>query len=205
MKKLLLSITAVLALGLGANSFAQSSLVTANNDTVTVLENDSIKIAVLANDEDQSGSATLAIADSALNGIVRIEDDSIVYIPSSGFSGIDSFVYTLRAIPGPLPLPGTTDNATVYVTVTSTAGITRIALTQSKVTPNPVIDAALITFENTGIATVRIYDITGKAVINTTTAGNNFVFEKGNLAAGTYFYNVSNTKVVIAAGKIAIQ
>lgn len=205
MKKLLLSITAVLALGLSANSFAQSSLVTANNDTVSVLKNDSIKIAVLTNDDDQSGSATLAIADSAQNGVVRIENDSIVYIPALNFSGIDSFVYTLRTVPGPLPLPGTSDNATVYVTVTSTAGITSIALTQSKVTPNPVIDAALITFENTGIATVRIYDITGKAIINTLTSGNNFTFEKGNLAAGTYFYNVSNAKAVIAAGKIAIQ
>lgn len=205
MKKSLLSLFVLVGLGAGA-AFAQGSVVTANNDTVVVAANDSIKIAVLANDDDQSGGASLAIVDSALNGSVRIDGDTILYTPNMDFTGVDSFVYRLRAI-GPLPLPGTTDDATVYITVTGGAGIRRIEIAKGAVAPNPMNDFTIISFDNAANVAVNltVLDITGKVVANETTNASSFRFDRNGLAAGTYLYTVKSATAVVAAGKIAIK
>ncbi len=207
MKRNVLSIIAILALGMSANSALAQNAVTANNDTTTTLRDSAVVIYVLANDDDQTGIATLSISDTAVNGVAEVAGDSIIYTPTAGFIGLDSFKYELRAT-GPLPIPGSSDEATVFITVTEPiAGIRVIKLTASTVSPNPVSEFGIITFQNAKkeSVTINITDITGKTIVSNTTNAATFRFEKGNLAAGTYVYTVATAKAIIAGGKIAIK
>ncbi|EAQ98956.2 retention module-containing protein [Congregibacter litoralis] len=69
---------------------------------------------VLSNDTDPEG-AVLRVADNGepANGTVTVDDDGVFsYTPNDGFSGSDSFTYTIT------DPDGGTDTATVFITVT---------------------------------------------------------------------------------------
>jgi hypothetical protein len=79
-----------------------------------------VRIDVLANDTDPDGDPlTIASVTDGMNGTTRVNtkgtssptDDVVVYRPNSGFSGTDSFTYTISDGMGGL------DTATVIVTV----------------------------------------------------------------------------------------
>lgn len=78
-------------------------IVDALDDTVATLEDEAVSIDILANDNDIPSSGTLTFTDPS-NGTVTLvdngtpgdpSDDSIVYTPDPGFTGTDSFTYTL--------------------------------------------------------------------------------------------------------------
>jgi len=83
------------------------------DDSRTTDENTPVTIAVLANDSDPDGD-TLSITDttSPSNGTVSIVGDSIVYTPNSGYSGNDSFDYTIT------DNNGNSETATVLIMIT---------------------------------------------------------------------------------------
>jgi Ca2+-binding RTX toxin-like protein len=96
------------------------------NDLATTPQNTPISIAVLANDSDLDGdslSLTSFNSTSAQGGTVsrdengtpgNLTDDKLLYTPATGFSGNDSFTYTIS--------DGIdTSTATVSITVTSTS------------------------------------------------------------------------------------
>jgi hypothetical protein len=100
----------------------------ANNDTASTQSNQPVSINILANDSDiDSNSISLVSFDtiSSQNGkIIREEngtpdnltDDKLLYTPAVGFSGTDSFSYTIS--------DGTeTSTATVSITVNSVVNI----------------------------------------------------------------------------------
>jgi len=72
----------------------------ANDDTVLTDENTSLSIEVTINDDDLDGTidpATIVIADAPEGGTVQVaRDGTITYSPTSDFSGIDSFTYTVE-------------------------------------------------------------------------------------------------------------
>ncbi len=73
-----------------------------------------ISIDVLNNDSDPDGDAiTIESVSDAENGSVQINDNMITYTPEVGFSGIDTFAYTISDGKGGF------DNATVSVRVGS--------------------------------------------------------------------------------------
>jgi outer membrane protein OmpA-like peptidoglycan-associated protein len=84
------------------------------DDTASVRNDATVTIAVLANDSDPDGD-TLAIAAIGMpaNGTATLAGTSITYAPRAGFTGADSFTYTVR---DPAGLTGT---ARVTVTVTA--------------------------------------------------------------------------------------
>ncbi len=85
----------------------------AQADTASTLQDQAVVIDVLANDSDPDGHA-LSVTDlsTAANGtVVRNNDGTVTYTPQVGFSGIDSFSYTVAD-----PL-GAASTATVSVTV----------------------------------------------------------------------------------------
>ncbi len=89
----------------------------ANNDTATVLEDGSVTIAVRTNDTDAEGSAlTVDSVTQGANGSVVIDTvtGNPIYTPNTGFSGTDSFTYTVRDADGAV-----SNTATVTVTVTA--------------------------------------------------------------------------------------
>ncbi|MGH9463769.1 MAG: Kelch repeat-containing protein, partial [Vicinamibacteria bacterium] len=85
------------------------------DDSATTLQEDPVDINVLANDSDPDGDA-LAVEEvgMAAHGEISINPDGTVrYVPDEGFSGLDTFTYTVT------DGHGGTDVATVTVDVTS--------------------------------------------------------------------------------------
>ena len=83
------------------------------DDTAETGEDTIVEIPVLANDSDLEGDAlSIDSVSDAANGTVNIDGSTIFYSPDTGFSGADSFTYTVS------DGNGGTDTATVTVTVT---------------------------------------------------------------------------------------
>jgi hypothetical protein len=83
------------------------------DDDATVAEGGAVTLDVLANDADPDGGAlTLTSVSDPGNGSVVVDGDAVTYQPEPGFSGEDSFVYTV------CDPAGGCDTATVHVTVT---------------------------------------------------------------------------------------
>ena len=73
----------------------------ADDDTASVEEGDSIEIDVLANDSDAEGDElTLKAVGAASGGATRLRNGKVLYMPDSGFSGIDRFYYTVSDAKG---------------------------------------------------------------------------------------------------------
>lgn len=99
-------------------------LPTALNDLVTVNEDSTININVLANDDfggDGPGAIAIALSSNPSNGNATVNlngtptdptDDTIDYSPSPNYNGADSFTYTIT------DSTGDTATATVNITVT---------------------------------------------------------------------------------------
>jgi hypothetical protein len=86
---------------------------TAGSDSATTSLNVPVIIDVLANDGDPDGDPlTITIAIPPSNGTATVVDGKIVYTPNPGFSGADSFTYTVS------DGKGGAATATVTVTVT---------------------------------------------------------------------------------------
>lgn len=81
-------------------------------DVATTAAGRPVTIAVLANDTDPEGDAlTLAGVGTPANGTATISDGRVIYTPRTGFSGMDTFTYTVR------DSQGATSTGTVRVTV----------------------------------------------------------------------------------------
>ncbi len=86
------------------------------DDGATVAENGSVTIFVLANDSDPDGdSLSVTAVTSGTNGAVTTDGAIVTYTPYTGFSGSDSFAYTLS------DGRGGTSTGNVAVTVTPSA------------------------------------------------------------------------------------
>ncbi|MDA1196599.1 MAG: tandem-95 repeat protein [Nanoarchaeota archaeon] len=82
------------------------------SDVITVLEDGSVNVSVLANDNDIDGDSLLVFAISqGTSGVVANNGGTVTYTPNSNFCGSDSFTYT--ATDG----NGGTDSASVAVLV----------------------------------------------------------------------------------------
>jgi CshA-type fibril repeat protein len=85
---------------------------TAVNDAVTINEDQSVPIAVLANDNDPDGDTLSVASASAAHGTVIINaNGTITYTPNANFNGTDTISYTIS------DGQGGTSTATVTVTV----------------------------------------------------------------------------------------
>ncbi len=90
---------------------APNSAPVAADDSASTDLQDPVTISVLDNDSDPEGDPiTIMSVDDPVGGSVVIDGDNLVYTADEGFSGIDSFTYTIEALGG-------TSSATVTVTV----------------------------------------------------------------------------------------
>ncbi len=88
----------------GSDSATATVTVMVNNDapvaqadSAETRTGESVQIDVLANDSDPNGDELALVAvSSASNGTPSIVGDKIRYAPNAGFSGTDSFTYTVR-------------------------------------------------------------------------------------------------------------
>lgn len=111
--------------GLGAQSNAATVSVriqpapVAVNDTATLQENQSATINILANDTSSGGTidpSSIVIAVQPAHGTAVVANGMVTYTPTSGFSGLDTFQYSVS------DNLGTSSNvATVSIEVTSSS------------------------------------------------------------------------------------
>ncbi|MFN2626811.1 MAG: cadherin-like domain-containing protein, partial [Mycobacteriales bacterium] len=74
----------------------------ANDDSATTAEDTAVRINVLANDTDPGGSAltVTAVSTPSAGTAVNNGDGTVTYTPNRGFSGSDTFGYTIRNTAG---------------------------------------------------------------------------------------------------------
>ncbi|MFY7670402.1 gliding motility-associated C-terminal domain-containing protein, partial [Tenacibaculum sp. MEBiC06402] len=96
----------------------------ANDDSVTTDQDTSVDVDIYTNDDDIPTDGTLTVTDPN-NGTVTIDDggtpndpsdDVVIYTPNDGFSGTDTFTYTICDN----LVPQNCSTATVVITVIST-------------------------------------------------------------------------------------
>lgn len=94
---------------------------TAANDTATTTEATAVRIEVLANDTDPNGDPlTITSVGPASRGtVIDNGDGTLTYVPNAGFTGVDTFVYTICAPDG---CKTTSSTAAVTVTVNRLRG-----------------------------------------------------------------------------------
>jgi len=88
-------------------------------DTASSMDDAPVTINVLANDSDSDGTldpGSIQIVTNAAHGNAVVASGAVVYSPSSGFAGTDSFTYTVSDNQGAVSAP-----ATVTITVTAPA------------------------------------------------------------------------------------
>ena len=85
------------------------------NDSAATTEGTSITIPVLSNDYDPDGDSISISGTSGVNGLAQVSGGNIIFTPATGFSGTETFNYTLS------DGNGGTDSATVTVTVTASS------------------------------------------------------------------------------------
>jgi hypothetical protein len=89
----------------------------ATNDTSSVQANGSVTINVVANDRSEGGTldgASIVIVNGPAHGTATVSNGSVIYTPSVGYSGSDSFQYSVRD-----NLGATSNAATVSVQVSA--------------------------------------------------------------------------------------
>jgi VCBS repeat-containing protein len=136
----------------------------ANNDSASTARNTPTTINVLSNDSDTEGNTlSVTAVGAAANGTaVRNNNGTITYTPNTGFTGSDSFSYTLSD-------GSATASATVTVTVANDAPIanddsintnedvllTGNVLTNDTDANNDALTTALVTGPTNGVVTLN--------------------------------------------------
>ncbi|WP_405198558.1 tandem-95 repeat protein [Christiangramia sp. LLG6405-1] len=87
---------------------------TANNDSASTIEDNSITISVLSNDEnpEESELGIVSFTQSSNGTVTQNENNTFTYIPNENYNGTDTFEYTITN--------GSCSNSTATVTVTVT-------------------------------------------------------------------------------------
>ena len=144
---------------------------TANNDTATTPANTPVTINVLTNDTvgtNPINTATVAIGTAALHGTTVVNvGGTVTYTPTAGFSGTDSFTYTVKDSTGL-----SSNAATVALTVNaSTIAVTRAQFTTNgatwrvdgTITPAAAAGTTMAIYNNTtvGVALLATVPVTG--------------------------------------------
>jgi subtilisin-like proprotein convertase family protein len=110
-------------------------LPTANGEFATTVQGTAVVVPVLANDSDPDGTldpATVAVVSGPASGSTSVNTTTgaITYVPNDGFSGMDSFSYTVRDNDGAV-----SNAATVSVTVNPAPTPTLTPTPTSTLTP----------------------------------------------------------------------
>jgi hypothetical protein len=102
----------------------------AANDTATTKQGTAVSVPVLAN--DTATAPTISNVTQPRNGTATISGGNVIYTPAAGFSGPDSFTYTITTDCG---------TSTATVTVTATCDPTTVNLVNGSFEAPPVATA----------------------------------------------------------------
>jgi hypothetical protein len=153
----------------------------ANFDTTSTFKNNPKSIAVTTNDVDCYGrSLTVSIPTGTTpNGAVSVSGQNVIYTPSTGFLGQDTFTYTITA--------GTRSSSTrVAVRVYSGVGINTLGEDNVSIYPNPAINSLFVNVDPTEVSKVVITDMIGRALISKEVSTNKNEVKVQELNEGMY-------------------
>ncbi|MCB4458141.1 Ig-like domain-containing protein [Leisingera sp. McT4-56] len=131
------------------------------DDAASTNEDTAVSISVLSNDSDTDGEA-ISILDfsQATNGTVTHEGEVLVYSPSQGFQGTDSFTYTIS------DSHGGEGTATVTVLV-------------EPANSEPTVYSQMLTFESGTSQEVSALAVSGLNVVRSSEMNGDFAGESG--------------------------
>ncbi|WP_261840873.1 Ig-like domain-containing protein [Aliamphritea ceti] len=157
------------------------------NDSATTNANTSVTVNVLANDTDADGDSLSITSVSGVNGSAQISGGNIMFTPASGFSGAESFSYTLS------DGQGGTDSATVTVTVTASSQNTAPVAKNDSASTNAGTAVTIAVLNNDSDTDGDSLTITAanSSLGNVTISGNQLVFTPANGFTGTAIVNYS--------------
>ncbi|MCW5909262.1 MAG: PCMD domain-containing protein [Chitinophagales bacterium] len=173
------------------------------NDVDTTFKNTPKNILVKLNDEDCDdpvSGLTINVISQPVNGTATASGTShIVYTPSTGFFGIDTFSYTLTG-------GGTTSApANVKILVLNSSGINNTSEIPVVVFPVPANNEITVQLNYNGKAVAQIYDAVGRLVKTESIYNNSTVIGLHDVANGTYNLQiVSEAGVAIARTKFTV-
>lgn len=175
----------------------------AGGDEVVVWQDSSVTAGVLDNDaEPDCNTLTLSLASVPMNGTaVLYGTDSILYTPGPGYSGQDSFRYSICDN----GFPSLCDTGMVNVTVLGITG-TEEMLTDATAIPFPVPSGDIVTFRLPALqkSIIRITDTAGKTQVIHTSGETILNFQ--NSAPGIYFFHITNAAgMPLRSGKLVIS
>ena len=172
----------------------------AQNDNAATSANTPVTIAVLSNDSDADGDSLSITGTSGVNGSAAIQNGAIVFTPNSGFSGVETFSYSIS------DGKGGSASANVSVSVAS-ANNAPVAVADSATTQsgNSVTIAVL----------ANDYDLDGDSLTITGTSGVNgtasisggnisFMPSAGFSGTEVFNYSITDGKGGYATGSVAV-
>jgi hypothetical protein len=171
---------------------------TAEDDTAAAFDTTPVTINVLANDSDPDGPgkidpSTMTVVNGPAHGGVAVDPatGAITYTPSGGFSGVDTFTYTVKDFPG-----ATSNVAIVSVSVNpptanadsvSTVGTTPVVVNVLANDTDP--NGTLIP----GSVVVTAGPAHGHVTVDTATGQVTYTAVPGFLGADTFTYTVADS------------
>jgi outer membrane protein OmpA-like peptidoglycan-associated protein len=193
--------TATVTVTVGA---ADPNAPVANNDTATTTSGTPVRIGVLDNDRDPNGD-TLSVAgfSPSTNGTVTQDDNVLIYTPRDGFTGTDSFTYTVT------DPAGNRNTATVTVTVTPANPNTPIAVDDvlEAVTAIPATITPLANDRDPDGDTLSITGVGTAAHGKVTQSGNSLVYTPaaGFVGDDQFTYTLSDGNGHTATGTVVVR
>jgi probable HAF family extracellular repeat protein len=155
---------------------------TASDDEAQTSEDTAVTVDVLANDSDDDGDPlSITNVTDPSNGTAELVDATVRYTPDSGYTGSDTFTYTIG------DGRGGTDEATVTVTVQATTGT-----------------LAGTVFDNADEAPIAGATVDIAALDRSTTTDSEGTYTLSDLPEGTYSAEVNATGYQAATQEVTI-
>ena len=172
----------------------------ARADFDTTNKNTAKTINVLLNDSDCDGQAlTISILTNAVNGTSTVVANKILYTPNNNYVGKDSVKYRATDASG-------NADSWAKILVVNTTGISQANQIPVVIYPVPATNELNIQFENTGKATVRVFDMVGNLVHTSLMTGNTHAINLETLANGIYAIQITDEhNAVIARTKFTVS
>ena len=172
------------------------------NDSVNTAYNISININVLTNDSDPEGDAlSIKSVTKPSNGKVQVAGNTLTYTPNKGFSGTDSFNYTIT--------DGKNNTATAMVMITVKGNNKPLAGNDTVSTgyAQPVTINVLSNDSDADQDPLTIKSNTAPSKGKVKLAGNSFIYTPNKNASGvdTFTYTISDGKDGTATGTVTIN
>ncbi len=176
---------------------------TALNDSASTNCTNPVTVAVLANDQNPTGmNLSICSVGTAYNGTAVISGSNVIYTPNAGFSGFDSFTYTLCGASG----AGSTATVTVSVDCVAPQQPTPVNDNATTNCGNPVTIAVLANDINPGGTPLSICAVGSAYNGSAVQSGSNIIYTPNANFNGTdsFTYSICGTNGNLLTATVSV-